>query len=153
MKVKENVDNLKDMKGVKKINGILSEFKAFISRGNVIDLAVGVIVGAAFTAIVNSLVTDILMPIIGIILAGVNFNDLGFTIPFGNKPYINIGSFIQALIVFLITAAAIFALIKIINALNRKKEETKEEGPAPDPADVAVLKEIRDLLAELKTKE
>ncbi|MFT3952395.1 MAG: large-conductance mechanosensitive channel protein MscL [Oscillospiraceae bacterium] len=149
MGIKDNLEGVKEIKGVKKIGGIVSEFKAFISRGNVIDLAVGVIVGSAFTAIVTSLVKDILMPLIGVILAGVNFNSLGVTIPFGNKPYINFGSFIQALIVFLITAMCVFVLVKIINSLSRKKDEAPAEPPAP-AADIVLLTEIRDLLAAQK---
>ena len=142
------VDDIKNNKGVKKVGGVLGEFKTFISRGNVIDLAVGVIIGGAFTSIVNSLVKDILMPIIGMILAGVNFNNLGFTIPWGNKPYINVGNFIQTVITFLITAACVFILVKFINALNRKKkEEEKPEKPVVSE-DIALLTEIRDLLAK-----
>ena len=125
-----------------KSGGFINEFKKFISRGNVIDLAVGVIVGGAFTSIVNSLVDDILMPVIGMILAGVNFNNLGFTIPWGNEPYINIGGFIQAVITFLLTAFCVFILVKFLNSVHRKKEAPK---PAT-PDDVKLLTEIRDLL-------
>ncbi|NLZ45140.1 MAG: large-conductance mechanosensitive channel protein MscL [Clostridiales bacterium] len=129
---------------MKKASGFIAEFKKFISRGNVIDMAVGVIVGGAFTAIVNSLVADMLMPVIGMVLAGVNFNDLGFTIPYGNEPYINVGGFLQAVITFLLTAFCVFILIKVINTLNKKKEEPK---PAPVISeDVKLLTEIRDLL-------
>lgn len=125
-----------------KTSGFFAEFKKFISRGNVIDMAVGVIVGGAFTAIVNSLVNDILMPLIGMILAGVNFATLSVTIPWGNKPVILFGNFIQAIITFLLTAFCVFILVKIINSLHKKKEAAP---PAP-AADVVLLTEIRDLL-------
>lgn len=130
---------------IKKAGGFIGEFKKFISRGNVMDMAVGVIVGGAFTAIVNSLVSDILMPFIGMILAGVNFNNLGFTIPYGNKPYINLGGFLQAIITFLLTAMCVFILIKVLNSFNKKKEEPKPAEPVISD-DVKLLTEIRDLL-------
>ncbi len=133
----------KEKKGIK---GILNEFKAFISRGNVLDMAVGVIVGGAFTSIVNSLVDDILMPFIGMILAGVNFRSLGVTIPWGNRPYINIGNFLQAIITFVLTAMCVFMIVKFIN-LFHKKEEPKKEEPKPSKEEL-LLTEIRDLLKE-----
>ncbi|MBE6850746.1 MAG: large-conductance mechanosensitive channel protein MscL [Ruminococcus sp.] len=121
------------------------EFKDFISRGNVVDMAVGVIIGGAFTAIVNSLVADIFTPLIGTMLAGVNFNELGVTIPWGNQPYINFGSFIQSVITFLLTALCLFAIIKFINAFKRKEEAKPAEPPKPTK-DQELLTEIRDLL-------
>ncbi|MGN0620241.1 MAG: large-conductance mechanosensitive channel protein MscL [Porcipelethomonas sp.] len=130
----------------KGIMGIVNEFKAFISRGNVLDMAVGVIVGGAFTSIVNSLVDDILMPFIGMILAGVNFQNLGVTIPWGNRPYINIGNFLQAVITFILTALCVFMIVKLIN-LFHKKEEPKKEDPKPSKEEL-LLTEIRDLLKE-----
>ncbi|MDE6593065.1 MAG: large-conductance mechanosensitive channel protein MscL [Oscillospiraceae bacterium] len=129
---------------------ILIEFKEFISRGNVLDMAVGVIVGGAFTSIVNSLVNDIFTPFLGMILAGVNFDSLGVTIPWGNQPYINFGSFIQSVVSFLLTALCVFLLVKTINKFRRKKEEPAPE-PAPEPkpsAEELLLREIRDLLKE-----
>ncbi len=128
-----------------KTTGFFAEFKKFISRGNVIDMAVGVIVGGAFTAIVNSLVNDILMPLIGMVLAGINFKDLSVTIPWGNKPVLLFGSFIQAVITFLLTAFCVFILVKIINSLHKKKEEAPPAPPAP-AEDIVLLTEIRDLL-------
>ncbi len=127
------------------VGGVFKEFKQFISRGNVLDMAVGVIVGGAFTAIVNSLVADIFTPIIGMLLAGVNFNDLGVTIPFGNHPYINFGSFIQNVITFLLTAVCLFIVIKFINAF-KKKEEAKPAEPPKPTKEEELLTEIRDLL-------
>lgn len=145
--------------GKKKL-GIINEFKTFISRGNVLDMAVGVIIGGAFTSIVNSLVKDIFTPFLGMILAGINFNSMGVTIPWGNKPYINFGSFFQAIISFLLTAICVFAIVKIMNIIkdnaekiaHRKKqeeEEAKKEEPKPDPQ-IVLLTEIRDMLKEQK---
>lgn len=127
--------------------GLLKEFKEFISKGNVMDMAVGVIVGGAFTSIVNSLVNDILTPFIGTMLVGINFKDLGIRIPWGNHPYINFGSFIQAVITFLLTAACLFAIIKTLNAFKRKEEAKPAEPPKPSNEEV-LLTEIRDLLKE-----
>ncbi len=125
----------------------LDEFSAFISRGNVMDLAVAVIMGQAFTSIVNSIVNDILTPIIGIFLGGIEFGDLAFTI--GNA-VIKYGSFIQATINFLIIAFVIFGLVTTINKLQEKflgqlqlKEKEKEEKKKEE---VRLLTEIRDLL-------
>ncbi len=143
-----------------KKKGIVAEFKEFIARGNVVDMAVGVIIGGAFTSIVNSLVNDIFTPFLGMILAGVNFDSLGITIPWGNRPYINIGNFIQCIISFLLTAICVFAIVKVINAvrnntLGKKKEEPKPEAPKPEPAptkEELLLAEIRDLLKEQQNK-
>lgn len=131
----------------KKTGGLIKEFKEFISKGNVLDMAVGVIIGGAFTAIVNSLVNDILTPLIGTVLAGVNFNELGVTVPFGNHPYINIGGFLQNIITFLLTAVCLFVIIKSINAFKRKEEAKPEEPPKPTKEE-ELLTEIRDLLKE-----
>lgn len=123
-----------------------SEFKTFISRGSVLDMAVGLVVGSAFTAIINSLVDDILMPIIGAILGGLNFRMLNVEIPWGKHPTIYFGSFISAIITFLGTAFCVFLVVKAINTLKslRKKEEAAK---APEvAADIALLTEIRDLL-------
>lgn len=139
---------------------IAKEFQAFISRGNVLDMAVGVIIGGAFTSIVNSLVGDIFTPFLGMILAGVNFNSLGVTIPWGNRPYINFGSFLQAIISFLLTALCVFAIVKIMNIIkdnaeklaHKKKEEEAAAPPKPDPQ-IVLLTEIRDLLKNSETSE
>ena len=127
------------------VKGVLGEFKEFISKGNVLDMAVGLIIGSAFTAIVTSLVDDILMPFIGMILAGVNFNSLGVTIPWGNKPFLAIGSFLNAVITFLLTAVCVFILVKVMNAFRRKKEDKPKEPPKPTTEE-ELLAEIRDLL-------
>ena len=108
----ENENQSVVKKKLKGVGGVINEFKTFISRGNVLDMAVGVIVGGAFTSIVNSLVDDILMPFIGMILAGINFRSLGVTIPWGNRPYINIGNFLQAIITFILTAMCVFFIVK-----------------------------------------
>ena len=125
------------------VKGVLGEFKEFISKGNVLDMAVGLIIGSAFTAIVTSLVDDILMPFIGMILAGVNFNSLGVTIPWGNKPFLAIGSFLNAVITFLLTAVCVFILVKVMNAFRRKKEDKPKEPPKPTKEE-ELLAQIRD---------
>ena len=133
--------------------GIVAEFKEFISRGSVIDLAVGVIVGGAFTSIVNSLVDDIIMPIIGIITGGIDFSSLKFTIALPEElvdvapATINYGLFIQNVINFFLTALVIFLLVKGINAFRKKKEEEPEK-PAEPSDEVKLLTEIRDLMAQ-----
>lgn len=127
------------------LKGIFSEFKEFISKGNVVDMAVGLIVGSAFTAIVNSLVDDVLMPLIGTVLAGIDFSTLGVRIPWGNEPFIAVGSFINAVITFLLTALCVFSIVKVMNLFRRKKE-SKPEPPKPSKEE-QLLMEIRDLLA------
>lgn len=134
-----------------KKKGFIAEFKEFISRGNVIDMAVGVIVGTAFTAIVNSLVNDIVMPLIGYLIGGVSFESFKVTLPAvidGMEPaVIAYGSFIQVVFNFLLISLVIFTVVKGINKLH-KKEEPAEEEPAPaEPSEeLKTLTEIRDLL-------
>ncbi|MDQ0271531.1 large conductance mechanosensitive channel protein MscL [Cytobacillus purgationiresistens] len=121
---------------------MMKEFKEFALRGNVLDLAVGVIIGAAFGSIVTSLVDDIMMPAIGILMGGVNFSSLSFTF---HDATIKYGVFIQTVFDFLIVAFSIFLFIRIINNRLRKK---KEEEPAVEEIDTKeeLLMEIRDLL-------
>ena len=133
----------------KEKKGFIKEFKEFISRGSVLDMAVGIIIGGAFTAIVKSLVEDIFTPILGMILAGVNFKSLSITIPWGSKPQIYYGLFLEAVVTFLLTAFCVFLMIKAINKFRKKKVEEPE---APDPQ-IVLLTEIRDLLANGKTEE
>jgi large conductance mechanosensitive channel len=121
---------------------MLKEFRDFINRGNVIDLAVAVIIGGAFGAIVTSLVNDILMPIIGVITGGINFAGLAITV---GEAAIGYGNFIQAIVNFLIVAFCIFLLVRSINNM-MKKPEAKPAAPPPTPEDVKLLGEIRDLL-------
>lgn len=126
--------------------GFFGEFKEFIARGNVMDMAVGVIVGSAFTAIVTSLVGDIFTPIIGLILGGINFSGIGITI---GEASINFGNFIQAIINFLLTAFVVFCMVKLVNGMRRKKEEAPAPAPEPEPTPdptLELLTEIRDLL-------
>lgn len=127
---------------------MLQEFKKFALKGNVIDLAVGVIIGGAFGKIVTSLVNDVLMPILGLLLGGINFADLKYVITpsVGNVPEVAIlyGSFMQSIVDFLIISFSIFIFIKIISV--RKKEE--KPAPAQPAAEVLLLEEIRDLLKE-----
>lgn len=120
----------------------LTEFRDFINRGNVIDLAVGIVIGAAFTGIVNSLVNDLIMPLIGMITGGINFSGLAVTVGEASLAY---GNFIQAIFNFLIIAFAVFWLIKTVNRF-RKKEEAKPAEPAAPTTEEKLLTEIRDLL-------
>lgn len=125
---------------------IMDEFKEFAMRGNVVDLAIGVIMGAAFAPIVSTLVDNIIMPPIGYVLAGIDFSKLAVEIPTPTNPVlIKYGIFLNALIKFLITAFAIFLLVKAINHM--KKPQPKAAPPPPSPTEV-YLKEIRDLLAD-----
>ena len=131
---------------------MLKEFKQFISKGNVVDLAVGVIIGGAFGKIVTSLVNDIIMPLIGVIIGGINFTNLSIKI---GESVIAYGSFIQNIIDFLIIAACIFAFVKFVNKLtNLNKVEVKEEPKKEEPKvaeDIKLLTEIRDLLKKQNT--
>ncbi len=127
----------------------LDEFKAFAMKGNMVDMAIGIIIGAAFGKIVSSIVNDILMPPIGLLLGGVNFTDLKLVMRAAveGKPAVtwNYGSFIQALIDFLIIAFSVFLLIKAINMAKKKEEPAPAAPPAPTK-DQILLTEIRDLL-------
>ncbi len=135
-----NAEELKE-KGSKTV----SEFKAFIAKGNVIDLAVGVVMGNAFGKIISSIVNDIMMPAVGVLIGGVDFTNLSFNI---NDAKIMYGNFIQNVIDFLIIAVCIFAFVKIISGLTKKHEEAvKEELPKKDEK-TELLEEIRDLLKE-----
>lgn len=125
------------------------EFETFASRGNFIDLAVGIVIGTAFTAVTNSLVTDVITPPIGLLLGKINFTDLA--VPLGGTVKISYGLFIQALISFIITAFALFILVRFINRLKelgvqKQAAEAAAPGGPPDSAELIVLKEIRDAL-------
>ncbi|MEG0780590.1 MAG: large conductance mechanosensitive channel protein MscL [Oscillospiraceae bacterium] len=124
--------------------GILAEFQAFIARGNVMDLAVGVIVGGAFKSISDSLVSDILMPLVGIFVKQETFANLSFRIAGAD---ILFGSFIQAAVNFLVIALVVFLLVKGMNRLH-KKEEAPPPAPAAPSQEELLLTEIRDLLRE-----
>ena len=122
----------------------LREFKEFAMRGNMMDLAVGVIVGGAFSSITTSLINDILMPVIGIFVSEASFADLTVTVGSAVVAY---GNFIQAVINFLIMAFVVFCMVKGINRLSRKKEEAPPPPPPPAPSqEEKLLTEIRDLL-------
>lgn len=142
---------------------LAKEFKAFISRGNVLDMAVGLIIGSAFTAIVNSLVGDLLMPVLGLITGKMDFSQLKLILqpaveevldeagnvitPAVAEISLNYGSFIQSIISFLLIALAVFSLVKVLSKLQRKKKEEPKPEPKPDPQ-IVLLTEIRDLLKE-----
>ena len=134
---------------------LFDEFKAFVMRGNVVDMAVGVIIGGAFGKIVTSLVNDIFMPIIGVLIGNVNFSDLqiklGEPLEGAEQAAIKYGMFIQEVINFLIIALCIFMVIKVINKLQKKKEEAPAPVPEPTKEEV-LLTEIRDALNKIAEK-
>ncbi|MCD8313577.1 MAG: large-conductance mechanosensitive channel protein MscL [Bacteroidales bacterium] len=149
----------------KKAGKFFQEFKEFAMRGNVIDMAVGVVIGGAFGQIVTSLVNDIIMPLIGAISGGLDFTTLrwviraGYTTEAGKEiaeASLNYGNFIQVFVNFIIIAFSIFLVIKLINSFHRKKEEPapapEPAAPAPKPAQEVLLEEIRDLLKEQNKK-
>ena len=124
----------------------MTEFKEFIAKGNVMTMAVGIIIGGAFTAIINSVVADVISPIIGLILGGTDFSELSFGV---GDAQIMIGNLINAIITFILTAVVLFFIIKSFNKFDERKK--KEEEPAPEeepavPEDIQLLSEIRDLL-------
>lgn len=128
---------------------IFEEFKTFAIKGNMLDMAVGIIIGAAFGKVVSSLVSDIIMPPIGLLLGGVNFTELSVVMKAATDaaPAVtwNYGAFIQVVIDFLIVAWAIFLVVKAVNAFKKKEEEAPAAPPAPTK-DQVLLEEIRDLL-------
>jgi large conductance mechanosensitive channel len=152
--------------------GLVKEFRDFAMRGNVIDLAVGVVIGSAFGKIISSLVSNMIMPPLNLLTStfGVNFTDLALKIKtqapklnadgtmvledgkpvmaFQNYPILNYGPFIQSVVDFLLVAAALFLVIKLMNTAKAKFEEKKNEAPAAPPEDVLLLREIRDSLAK-----
>ena len=134
---------------------LVDEFKAFVMRGNVVDMAVGVIIGGAFSKIVTSLVNDIFMPIIGMVLGNVDFTSLeiklGEPVEGAEQAAIRYGMFIQEIVNFLIIALCIFMVIKLINKAKKKKDE--EPAPAPEPTkEEVLLTEIRDALKKMADK-
>jgi len=137
---------------------MLKEFKKFIARGNVLDLAVGVIIGSAFSGIVTSLVNNVFTPLIGIVFGGVDFSNLSINI--GNEQILY-GAFIQSIFDFLVTAVCLFVIVKVVNNFNdnlqklNKKNKKEEEKPVEvkKSDDVLLLEEIRDLLKENNKKE
>lgn len=142
--IKDNFNHLTE-----KSTSLIGEFKEFIARGNVMDLAVGVIIGGAFSNIVTSLTNNILMPIIGAIIGGLDFSSLSYTFKlWGREVPLTYGVFIQNVVDFLLTALCIFIMVKAINKIFHKKDPKKEE-PKPEPKksdEVVLLEEIRDLL-------
>ncbi|MCV0367830.1 large-conductance mechanosensitive channel protein MscL [Filomicrobium sp.] len=130
--------------------GIIQEFREFAIKGNMIDMAVGIIIGGAFGTIVTSLVNDIIMPPIGLLLGGVDFSDIKIPLKAaeaGSEPVsMNIGLFINNMISFLIVAFAVFMLVKAVNELRKRFEKQEEAAPAAPTATEALLTEIRDEL-------
>lgn len=133
--------------------GMMKEFKEFAVKGNVVDMAVGIIIGAAFGKIVSSFVGDLIMPLVGSLLGGVDFTSLTYTIKeaTGNSPavLVSYGKFIQTIVDFTIITFAVFIGVKSINSLKRKEQEAPKAPPAPS-SEAVLLGEIRDLLKERK---
>ena len=125
-----------------KTSGFFAEFKTFIARGNVMDMAVGVIIGGAFSNITTSLINDIIMPLLGILTGSISFAELELNI---GPAVVTYGNFIQAVLNFLVMAFVVFCLVKAINSFHRKKEEAPPPPPGPS-AEEQLLTEIRDLL-------
>lgn len=137
------------MSAKEKTKGFMAEFRKFIARGNVIDLAVGVIIGGAFQSIVNSLVNDVINPILGVFAGDSESLATSLTFQLPGSGQLMLGSFINAVINFLIMAFVIFLLVKGINSFHRKKEEAPKAAQPPKPsAEEVLLTEIRDLLKE-----
>jgi large conductance mechanosensitive channel len=144
---KKNVElKIDGKKELGKLKDEASAFKDFISRGNVVDMAVGVIIGSAFGKIVTSLVSDMLMPVIGVILGGLNFTDLSIKVGDATVAY---GNFIQTIIDFLIISLCIFTMIRLFDKFKKKEEKKEEEAPKKSD-EVVLLEEIRDLLKKRK---
>lgn len=137
-----NKKNISKEEIIKKGNSTFAEFKKFISKGNVVDLAVGVIIGSAFGKIVTSVVNDILMPLIGIVIGGMDFSNLAIKVGEANIKY---GVFIQNVIDFLIVAFCIFCFVKLVNRFTKKEEEKVEKKKEEQ---IILLEEIRDLLKD-----
>ena len=140
----------------KKTTGFFAEFRKFVARGNVIDLAVGVIIGGAFSSITNSLVNDIIMPVFSAVLGGINFSDWKWVLKAATDTTeaitVNYGAFLSAVLNFFILAFAIFCMVKAINTLHDRMVKKAEAAPPPPPpepsAEEKLLTEIRDLLRE-----
>ncbi|MDU6877624.1 large-conductance mechanosensitive channel protein MscL [Clostridium tepidum] len=130
---------------------IIKEFKEFAVKGNAMELAIGVVIGSAFGKIVTSLVEDIIMPLVGLLIGGIDFTNLKFTMNFSEKASVSIkyGNFIQAAVNFLIISFSIFLFIKLINKFKKKEEVVKEEPKMSN--EEVLLTEIRDLLRENKS--
>ena len=144
-----------------KDTGFFAEFKKFITRGNVLDMAVGVVIGASFNAIVNSLVNDIISPVIGVLTGGIDFSAMVITLrgasEMSEAVTINIGLFVNAVIQFLLVALCLFIVVRSFNKLHerRKKSEEAEKSASAEPAkpaDIVLLEEIRDLLKRDKAE-
>ncbi|MDR1954079.1 MAG: large-conductance mechanosensitive channel protein MscL [Clostridiales Family XIII bacterium] len=130
---------------IRKRKRVVDEFKQFALRGNVMDMAVGIVIGSAFGAIVNSFVNDLIMPIVGFLTAGKDFSQM--KISFGEDSYIMYGNFIQTVVNFFVIALSIFVMVKVINRIRKPKIET------PPPTETDVLMEIRDLLKETSSRD
>lgn len=149
--IKENLKNIQ-----KETKGFFGEFKKFIAKGNVMDLAVGVIIGTAFSNIVKSLTDNILMPLIGVVVGGYDFSVLSLPLKFGKQAVdLKYGLFVQSTVDFLLTAFCIFIMVKLLNKFFKKKEEEEKVEEPKEPVksnEELLLEEIRDLLKEQNKK-
>ncbi|TJY64696.1 large-conductance mechanosensitive channel protein MscL [Sinimarinibacterium sp. CAU 1509] len=129
---------------------LVSEFKQFALRGNVVDLAIGVVIGAAFGKIVSSLVGDVIMPVIGLLVGGIDFSDLAITLRAAEGDQaavlLSYGKLVQQIVDFVLVAGAVFAVVKLMNRLKRKEEAAPPPAPPAPSAEEKLLTEIRDLL-------
>jgi large conductance mechanosensitive channel len=144
----EVIGGVKEYKG--NVKGFMHEFKEFAMRGNVMDLAIGIIIGGAFNKIVSSLVADIVTPFLGILIGGIKFDGLKFTLREATESSaaitVNYGVFLQTTIDFIIVAFAVFLLVKAINRLRRKQEKEEKKAPPTPSKEEVLLTEIRDIL-------
>lgn len=129
------------------MKSFFKEFKAFINRGNVTEMAVGIIMGTAFKAIIDSVVTDIFMPFVGILLGGVDLTSLSLQVEGATLKY---GIFLQSIINFLVISFCLYVIVKGLNAMRKKKEVDKSEKKETGPSEIELLAEIRDLLKKEK---
>lgn len=132
---------------------LVSEFKEFATRGNAIELAIGVVIGGSFGAIVNSLVADIITPVISLLTAGADFTSLRIPLNASKELYLTYGNFIQALITFFFTTLAIFLMIKVINKVNRKPEVVEEAAEPAPSEELVLLQRIADALEQQNSKD
>lgn len=146
MKKEKKID-LKNTKGAEKISKGANEFKTFISRGNVVDMAVGVIIGSAFGKIVTSLVNDLLMPLLGVIIGGLDFSSLNLKVGDVSVAY---GNFIQTIFDFLIISICIFMMVKFFERFKKSEEKVEKKEEPKKSDEVLLLEEIRDLLKKKK---
>ena len=151
-----SIDSEKVKKAADEGKKLLREFRAFISRGNVVDMAVGVVVGTSFTAIINSLVNNVFMPFMGLLIGGINFDELKLTIPLADREepvVIAYGAFLQAVVTFLLISLVVFLVVKVMGKLKLKKAEEEKKAEAKPTAEEKLLSEILEQLKAMNGKK